>query len=141
AELQRFEAELAEAEAARDELLLQVPNTPHEAVPDEDSEATEGEVVREVGGKPERAEPKEHLELARFDMERGARLSGSRFGYIVGDAARLAFALYRWALTRVDAAGFVPVVPPVLVREEAMYGTGFFPAEKFEIYKVADEDL
>src|SRR5207249_10335887 len=56
-------------------------------------------------------------------------------------AARLAFALYRWALDRVTAEGFVPVIPPVLVREEAMYGTGFFPAERFEIYEVADEGL
>jgi seryl-tRNA synthetase len=74
-------------------------------------------------------------------MERAARLSGSRFGYIAGDTARVAFALYRWALDRVAAQGFVPVIPPVLVREEAMYGTGFFPAERFEIYEVADEGL
>ena len=74
-------------------------------------------------------------------MERGARLSGSRFGYIVGDTARLALALYRWALDRAVAAGFSPVIPPVLVREEAMYGTGFFPAERFEIYEIADEGL
>src|SRR3954465_8290159 len=74
-------------------------------------------------------------------MERAARLSGSRFGYLVGDTARLALALYRWALDRVIAEGFVPVIPPVLVREEAMYGTGFFPAERFEIYEVADEGL
>ena len=74
-------------------------------------------------------------------MERGARLSGSRFGYILGDAARLALALYWFALDRAIAQGFIPVIPPILVREEAMYGTGFFPAEQFEIYKVADEDL
>ena len=74
-------------------------------------------------------------------MERGARLSGSRFGYIVGDAARLSLALYSWALDRLVAEGFTPVIPPVLVREEAMYGTGFFPAERFEIYEVADEGL
>jgi len=59
----------------------------------------------------------------------------------VGDTARLALALYRWALDRVSAEGFEPVVPPVLVREEAMYGTGFFPAERFEIYEVAHEGL
>src|SRR5205085_475976 len=79
--------------------------------------------------------------LGRFEMERGARLSGSRFGYLVGDTARLALALYRWAIDRAVAEGFVPVIPPVLVREEAMYGTGFFPAERFEIYEVADEGL
>jgi seryl-tRNA synthetase len=140
-ELRRLEGELAEAEAHRDELLRKVPNPAHESVPDEVSEDAEGEVVREVGERPELAEPKEHLELGRFEMERAARLSGSRFGYIVGDTARLTFALYAWALDRVAAQGFEPVIPPVLVREEAMYGTGFFPAERFEIYEVADEEL
>lgn len=141
ADLQRLEGELAEAEGARDELLRVVPNPPHESVPDDAQDDAEGEIVSVVGEIPDLADPKEHLELARFDMERGARLSGSRFGYIVGDAARLALSLYWFALDRVTAQGFVPVIPPILVREEAMYGTGFFPAEKFEIYKVADEDL
>ena len=141
ADLQRLEGELAEAESARDELLRVVPNPPHESVPDGAEDDAEGEIVRIVGEPPQLTEAKEHLELGRFDMERGARLSGSRFGYILGDAARLALALYWFALDRVTAQGFIPVIPPILVREEAMYGTGFFPAEQFEIYKVADEDL
>jgi len=141
AELQRLEAELGEAESARDELLRVVPNPPHESVPDEAQGDAEGEIVREVGERPQLTDPKEHLELGRYEMERGARLSGSRFGYIVGDAARLSLALYRFALDRLVAQGFVPVIPPVLVREEAMYGTGFFPAERFEIYEIADEGL
>jgi seryl-tRNA synthetase len=141
ADLQRLEGELAEAESARDELLRVVPNPPHESVPDEPEGDAEGEIVRLVGEPPQLTDPKEHLELGRFDMERGARLSGSRFGYIIGDTARLALALYRYALDRAIANGFVPVIPPILVREEAMYGTGFFPAERFEIYEVADEGL
>jgi seryl-tRNA synthetase len=141
ADLQRLEGELAEAESARDELLRVVPNPPHESVPDEPEGDAEGEIVRLVGEPPQMTDPKEHLELGRFDMERGARLSGSRFGYIIGDTARLALALYRYALDRAIANGFVPVIPPILVREEAMYGTGFFPAERFEIYEVADEGL
>ena len=141
ADLQRLEGELAEAESVRDELLRVVPNPPHESVPDGAEDDAEGEIVRVVGEPPQLTEPKEHLELGRFDMERGARLSGSRFGYIIGDAARLALALYWFALDRVTAQEFIPVIPPILVREEAMYGTGFFPAEQFEIYKVADEDL
>ncbi|MBA3716879.1 MAG: serine--tRNA ligase [Actinobacteria bacterium] len=141
ADLQRLEAELAEAESEREELLRLVPNPPHESVPDEATGDAEGDVVREVGERPQLADPKEHLELGRYEMERGARLSGSRFGYIVGDAARLSLALYFWALDRVSAQGFEPVIPPVLVREEAMYGTGFFPAERFEIYEIADEGL
>jgi seryl-tRNA synthetase len=141
ADLRRLEEELAAAESRRDELLQKVPNPAHESVPDGAAEDAEGEVVREVGDRPELAEPKEHLELGRFEMERAARLSGSRFGYFVGDTARLGLALYRWALDRVVAQGFLPVIPPVLVREEAMYGTGFFPAERFEIYEIADEGL
>jgi seryl-tRNA synthetase len=140
-DLRRLEDELSTAEARRDELLEKVPNPAHDSVPDEAADDAEGKVVREVGERPQLADAKEHLELGRFEMERGARLSGSRFGYIVGDAAQLTLALYRWALDRVVREGFVPVIPPVLVREEAMYGTGFFPAERFEIYEIADEGL
>jgi seryl-tRNA synthetase len=140
-DLRRLEDELAAAEAERDELLQKVPNPPHESVPDEASEDAEGEVVRVIGEPPELAEPKEHLELGRFDMERAARVSGSRFGYLIGDTALLSLALYRWALDRAVAAGFTPVLPPVLVREEAMYGTGFFPAEKNEYYEIGEDGL
>jgi seryl-tRNA synthetase len=140
-DLRRLEEELAAAAARRDELLQKVPTPPHESVPDELTDDAEGEIVRQTGDPSSPAEPKDHLELGRFEMERGARLSGSRFGYITGDAALLALALYRWALDRVTAQGFVPVIPPVLVREEAMYGTGFFPAERFEIYEIVDEGL
>jgi len=138
-ELRRLEEELATAEARRDELLQQVPNPPHDSVPDGDTEE-EAREERRVGD-PAGADGREHLELGRFDMERAARLSGSRFGYIVGDTARLALALYRWALDRLVAEGFTPVLPPVLVREEAMYGTGFFPAEKSEYYEIGDDGL
>ena len=140
-DLRRAEDELTAAAVRRDELLQRVPNPPHDSVPDEESGDAEGEIVRTVGEPPVIADPKDHLELGSFEMERAARLSGSRFGYIVGDTAQLALALYRWALDRVSAAGFLPVIPPVLVREEAMIGTGFFPAERFEIYEVADEGL
>jgi seryl-tRNA synthetase len=140
-DLRRLEEELSSAAERRDELLQKVPNPPHESVPDEVTGDAEGEIVRTSGEPPEIADPKDHLELGRFEMERAARVSGSRFGYIVGDTARVAFALYRWALERVSAQGFALVIPPVLVREEAMYGTGFFPAERFEIYEVADEGL
>ena len=140
-DLRALEEQLGAADERVDELLRKVPNPAHESVPDEVTDDAEGDVVRVVGEPPRIEHPKDHLELGRFEMERAARLSGSRFGYIVGDTARLALALYRWALDRVVAQGFTPVVPPVLVREEAMYGTGFFPAERFEIYEVADEGL
>jgi seryl-tRNA synthetase len=137
-DLRRLEEELGAAERRRDELLAQVPNPPHESVPDGTTEedAREERRVGEPG-----PEGPEHLELGWFDMERGARLSGSRFGYIVGDAALLALALYRWALDRLVAEGLTPVLPPILVREEAMYGTGFFPAEKSEYYEIGEDGL
>ncbi|HVD26086.1 MAG TPA: serine--tRNA ligase [Gaiellaceae bacterium] len=137
-DLRRLEDELSSAEARRDELLQRVPNPPHESVPDGDAEEDAREERRV--GEPGDESP-EHLELGWFDMERGARLSGSRFGYIAGDAALLALALYRWALDRVVAEGFTPVLPPVLVREEAMYGTGFFPAERNEYYEISEDGL
>jgi seryl-tRNA synthetase len=140
-ELRRLEDEFSAAEAARDELLQKVPNPPHESVPDDVMEDSEGAIERVVGEPPELAEPKEHLELARFDMERAARVSGARFGYFVGDVALLALSLYRWALDRAVAAGFTPVLPPVLVRDEAMYGTGFFPAERNEYYEIGEDGL
>jgi seryl-tRNA synthetase len=140
-DLRALQERLGAADERVDELLRKVPNPAHESVPDDVSDDAEGDVIRVVGEPPKLDHPKDHLELGRFEMERAARLSGSRFGYLVGDTARLAFALYRWALERVSAEGFTPVIPPVLVREEAMYGTGFFPAERFEIYEVADENL
>jgi seryl-tRNA synthetase len=140
-ELRKLEGELAAAEAARDELLQQVPNPPHESVPDDEEGDAEGQVERTVGNPPQLGTAPEHLELGRFEMERAARVSGARFGYFVGDAALLSLALYRWALDRAVAAGFTPVLPPVLVREEAMYGTGFFPAEKNEYYEIGEDGL
>ena len=76
-----------------------------------------------------------------IDMERGARLSGSRFAYRTGAVALLELALYRFALDRLTAEGFVPVLPPVLVREEAMYGTGFLPTDEVNIYRVERDEL
>ena len=140
-QLRQLEEGLATAESARDELLQKVPNPPHESVPDEEQEDAEGTIERVVGDRPELASATEHLELGRFDMERAARVSGARFGYLIGDTALLSLALYRWALDRAVAAGFTPVLPPVLVREEAMYGTGFFPAEKNEYYEIGEDGL
>jgi seryl-tRNA synthetase len=140
AELQALDAELTEAEAARDALLQQVPNPPHESVPDGDTEE-DAQEVRRWGEPPRLEHPKDHLALGRFDTERAAKVSGARFGYWVGDTALLALALYRFALDRLVARGFTPVLPPVLVREEAMYGTGFFPSEKTDYYEIPADGL
>jgi seryl-tRNA synthetase len=137
-ELRAAEEELAAAEAERDRLLEQVPNPPDPSSPDGDTEE-DAEELRRVGDPA--SEGPEHTEIGRFDMERAARLSGSRFGYLIGDTALLAFALYRFAIDRAVAHGHTQVIPPVLVREEAMYGTGFFPTERSNIYALADDDL
>jgi len=139
-ELQRTEAELADAEAERERLLTALPNPPDDSSPDGDSDE-DAEEIRRWGEPPQLAEPKEHTEIGRFDMERAARVSGARFGYMIGDTALLALAVYRYAIDTVTAEGFLPVLPPVLVREEAMYGTGFFPTERSNIYALPEDEL
>ena len=140
AALKGAEDELAAAEAERDALALRVPNPPQDDVPDGSAEEDARE-VRRVGEPPDLDEPRDHLELGRFEMERAARMSGARFGYWVGDTARLALALYRLALDRLAARGFVTVLPPVLVREAALVGTGAFPSDETNVYELPEDDL
>ena len=144
-ELQQLEEQLAAAEARRSDLLARVPNPPAEDTPDgfTDDDAVE---VRRVGEPPAFGFPaKDHLDLAQafgwIDMERAAKVSGSRFAYRVGDLALLELSLYRYALDRLVQKGFTVVLPPVLVREEAMYGTGFLPTDEVNIYKVERDEL
>jgi seryl-tRNA synthetase len=133
--LKALEEELSALEAERQQLVASLPNPPDPAAPDED------EVLREVGeaGRTGR----DHLELADrlIDMEAGARVAGSRFAYLKGDLVLLEMALVRWALERLGAHGFEPVIPPVLVREEALFGTGFLPDTEQQIYALADDAL
>jgi seryl-tRNA synthetase len=138
--LQQAEQELAAAEADRDEALTVIPNPPDDSAPDGYTDE-DAEEIRRWGEPPKLADAKEHTEIGRFDMERAARLSGARFGYMIGDTALLAMALYRYALDVVAKAGFLPVLPPVLVREEAMYGTGFLPTEASNLYEIDSDDL
>jgi seryl-tRNA synthetase len=140
AALKEAEEELEAAEAERDALLALVPNPPHDSAPDGETE-DDAEELRRVGEQPVLPEPREHTEIGRFDMERAARISGARFGYVIGDAARVAMALYQFALDHLVEAGFTPVIPPVLVREEAMYGTGFFPTDRSNIYALEADGL
>ena len=140
AELKEVEEELAAAEGARDDALALVPNPPHPSAPDGDTE-DDAEELRRVGEPSAREDAREHTEIGRFDMERAARVSGARFGYVIGDSARVAMALYQFALQHLVEAGFTPVLPPVLVREEAMYGTGFFPTERSNIYALEEDGL
>ena len=144
-ELRQVESELAEAETERARLHLVIPNPPDESAPDGFTEE-DAEVVRTQGYVPELPfEAKDHLALGSptgwIDVERAARISGARFAYRIGDVALLELALYRFALDRLVNKGFVPVLPPVLVREEAMVGTGFLPTEESNLYKVERDEL
>jgi seryl-tRNA synthetase len=145
AELKELEPQLEDAERALTDVLAETPNVPHESAPngftDEDAE-----VLREMGTLPSfDFPPRDHAELGAMlgmlDTERGARTSGSRFVYLLGDLAFLQFALVRHALDVTGDAGFTPVIPPVLVREEAMYGTGFLPTDAVNIYKTDEDEL
>ncbi|TMJ93297.1 MAG: serine--tRNA ligase [Actinobacteria bacterium] len=140
-ELQRHEAELEQAEARFKELLDRIPNPPDASAPDGFTDE-DAEEIRRVGEPPGFAfGPRDHLELGQIDMERGAKVSGSRFAYRLGETALLELALYRFALDRLNAKGFVPVLPPVLVREAAMYGTGFLPTDEVNIYRIERDEL
>jgi seryl-tRNA synthetase len=139
-ELRAAEEQLAVAEAERDALALRVPNPPADDVPD-GSDEKDAREVRRVGEPPDIAQPKDHLEIGRFDMERAANMSGARFGYWIGDTARLALALYRYGLDRLANNGFETVLPPVLVREPALIGTGAFPSDEANVYEVESDGL
>jgi seryl-tRNA synthetase len=127
--------ELDGVQADLDEALGGLPNPPDPTAADEDGVLYE----RGTAGR----EGKDHLELAGawIDMEAGARVAGSRFAYLKGDLVLLELALVRWTLELLGGKGFVPVIPPVLVREEALYGTGFLPDTEQQIYRLADDPL
>ncbi len=133
----QLDAELAEVESALQLSLSRLPNLPSDDAPPKDT------VLRSVGEPREGGPRRDHLELAGrlIDMEAGARLSGARFAYLRGDLVLLELALVRWALERLLAEGFEPVIPPVLVREQALYGTGMFPDTEQQIYAVPEDEL
>ncbi len=138
-------AELEEVEAKLDALAISLPNLPDPEAPDGMTEE-DAVVVREVGTPTEfDFEPRDHLEigteLGLIDMEAGARLSGSRFAYLKGDLVMLEMALVRFAIETARAEGHEPVVPPVLVREEALEGTGFLPGDRDQIYEIPKDEL
>jgi seryl-tRNA synthetase len=130
----------AAAKEQLDELVARLPNLPDPSA----APGPEDELLREVGKVTELSfAPRDHLELAgeMIDTERGARLSGARFAYLRGELAMLELALVRWALEKLRGYGFEPVVPPVLVRERALYGTGFLPDTEQQIYRLQEDDL
>jgi len=141
-ELKSAEASLKERKAAIDSKLADLPNLVHPDAPlgfGDDSNTVLREVGEQITGG------NDHLELGEslgvIDVERAAKVSGSRFGILRGEAALLELAMVRFTLDLLAGEGFVPVIPPVLVRESAMFGTGFFPTDEQQVYKTAADDL
>jgi len=140
ARAKQLEQELATVEQQLQEALARLPNTPDPSA----APGPEDELVREVGAVPELAfEPREHLQLAgeMIDVEHAAKTSGTRFAYLRGELVMLELALVRWALEKLRGEGFEPVIPPVLVRERALFGTGFLPDTEQQLYALPEEEL
>ena len=140
ARVKELEQQLAEVEEELGGALAPLPNLPDPTA----APGPEDELVREVGSPRELGFPaRDHLELAGplIDMERGARLSGTRFAYLRGSLVMLELALVRWALELLAGHGFEAVIPPVLVRERALFGTGFLPDTEQQIYRLPEDDL
>jgi seryl-tRNA synthetase len=127
--------ELRSVEERRAAALAALPNLPDPSAPPAD------EVLREVGEPG--AEGRDHVELLGdlVDLEAGARVAGSRFAYLKGPVVKLQFALVQWAIELLEEKGFTPVVPPVLIREQALFGTGMLPDTEQQIYRVPEDDL
>ncbi|GHH65170.1 serine--tRNA ligase [Streptosporangium violaceochromogenes] len=144
AQVRSAEAEAEKLGAELEDLLYTVPNVVEEGTPPggEDDYV----VIEEVGEKPAfDFAPKDHLELGELlgaiDIERGAKVSGSRFFFLKGAGARLQLGLLNMAMQQAIEAGFVPMIPPVLVKPESMKGTGFLGAHASEVYHLAEDDL
>jgi seryl-tRNA synthetase len=137
--------ELERVEAALGRIVVSLPNLPDPDAPEGMTE-DDAVVLREVGERPKfDFEPRDHLDIGTaldlIDMESAARLSGSRFAYLKGDLVMLELALVRFAIELARAEGHEPVIPPVLVREEALEGTGFLPGDRDQVYEVPKDEL
>jgi seryl-tRNA synthetase len=144
-QLKTVEPELADVQRRLDELLGRTPNVPDASAPDGFAEE-DAEEVRRIGEPPTFDFPvRDHVAIGEglgvLDVDRAVRTSGSRFVYLLGDIVLLQFALVRHALDIVVRHGFTPVIPPVLVLERAMYGTGFLPADEVNLYVTKEDDL
>jgi seryl-tRNA synthetase len=144
-ELAAAETEQAQAARERDDLLARIPNLPDPSAADGMDEQA-AQLVSSWGEPPVFSfEPRDHLDLGSprgwIDMARGARLSGSRFAYRIGDVALAEMALYRYVIDKLAGQGFLLVLPPVLVGERAMYGTGFLPTEESNLYRLEKDEL
>ena len=144
--LKELEPQLAQVEADLGALLARTPNIPDASSPEGFTDEDAVEVRRNHDAPPVfDFEPRDHAALGELlgilDTDRGARTSGSRFVYLLGDIVHVQFALVRHALDVLTERGFTPVIPPVLVREEAMYGTGFLPTDEVNLYVTTEDEL
>ncbi|MEV0392828.1 serine--tRNA ligase [Polymorphospora rubra] len=143
AEVKAAEAAAGQAEQELRRAHLAIPNIVQEGAPagGEDDFV----VLREVGERPQLANPRDHLELGEalraIDVERGAKVSGSRFYYLTGVGALLQLGLLQLAIAQSVEYGFTPAIPPVLVKPESMEGTGFLGAHASEVYRLEADDL
>lgn len=141
--LEEMEGELEAVESNLNEVAATLPNLPDPTSPDGYTDE-DAELVREVGEIPEfDFETRDHVELAGdgIELEAAAKVSGARFAYLKGDLVMLEFALVRWALEKLRVEGHEPVIPPILVREEALFGTGFLPGDRDQIYELEKDEL
>jgi seryl-tRNA synthetase len=144
-ELDQAQDELAKAAEVRDDLLARIPNLPDPTAADGMDEE-DAQLVRTWGEQPKFGfTPRDAAELGSprgwIDMARGARLSGARFAYRIGDVALAEMALYRYVIDKLTTRGFLLVLPPIMVKEQAMYGTGFLPTEESNLYHLEKDDL
>ena len=141
-ELQAREHVLADAVAALRDLALRVPNPADPSVPDGGED--DGEVIREVGvipGSPARDHAAFAEAMGWIETQHAVEMSGSRFASLTREAVLLELALVNWVVGELVTDGFVPVVPPVLVREQTMEEAGFFPTDRTQVYEVDDGEL
>jgi seryl-tRNA synthetase len=127
-----------------DTALARIPNLPHPEAPDGFDDADAAELQRFGAPCVYDFTPRDHVEVGEgvgaLDIERAVKVAGTRNALLRGPGALLEFALVRWALDRLGGLGHIPVAPPVLVREEALYGTGFLPGSEEELYEVPKDE-
>ncbi len=144
----RYKARLAEADGLDERFMdewVTLPNLADETAADGFEEEDSIEITRWGEPKVFDFDTKDHVDLGAalgiIDIERATKVSGSRFGMLKGKLALLEMAMVRWAMDELDGYGFTPVLPPVLVREQALFGTGFFPAEREQVFSIEEDDL
>ena len=141
AEVEALDEQRKEADEQLEMVAAALPNLPHPDVPVGSSDEDNVE-LRTWGTPREIPDARDHLDIGRLlgviDTDRASRASGSRFGYLLGDLVHLEFALVRFAFDRLTPHGFTPVLPPVLVRREVMFGAGDLPGDEAQYYVTQD---